>query len=92
MTDLLNNINIRPVFHSAVLEALKERAKGMSDIEKMIVLSFDEMGLKENISYDPNKIWTKRTARPGWRAERWEGCQLCQCFHGVVSHTRLIAN
>ncbi len=55
LTDLLNNINIRPGFHSAVLEALKERAKGMSDIEKMVVFSFDEMGLKENISYDPKK-------------------------------------
>ncbi len=56
LTDLLNNINIRPGFHSAVLEALKERAKGMSDIEKMVVLSFDEMGWKRTYHTTPKKM------------------------------------
>jgi hypothetical protein len=55
LTDLLNKINIRPGFHPAVFEALREQAKGMSPLDKMVIVPFDEMSLKQNISYDPKK-------------------------------------
>lgn len=51
IAQILDQIDIRPGFHPAVCDALKAM-KWESDNDKYIVIPFDEMGLKSNITYD----------------------------------------
>ena len=39
-------------FHPSVLEALKEKASNMSNVEKRVIMSFDEMTLSASLKYD----------------------------------------
>lgn len=49
---LIFKINIRPGFHLAVLHALQQRASSFTAHDKYVVLTFDEMSLKENVTYN----------------------------------------
>ena len=49
---ILNKIKIEVGFHESVIDALKEKAKSMSTMEKRVIMSFDEMGLKAGLSYN----------------------------------------
>lgn len=53
ITNVLDKIKIEVGFHSSVLEALKVMAQSMSDLNKRVVVGFDEITLKANLAYEP---------------------------------------
>ena len=52
LSNILQKLNIREGFHTCVLFALKVIAKGLPQLDRLVVICFDEISLKENISYD----------------------------------------
>ena len=52
IANILNKIKIEVGFHPSVLEALKEKASNMSNVEKRVIMSFDEMTLSASLKYD----------------------------------------
>lgn len=48
----MQNIQIYPGFHESILAALKEKVGSMSEKQKLCALVFDEMSIKEHLSYN----------------------------------------
>ncbi len=48
----MRNINIQPGFSSEILTALEKKLASRSENSKLICLMFDEMSIKEALSYD----------------------------------------
>ncbi len=55
LNKVLYRIDKRPGFHPAVFRALNEKAKSLNNIDKVVVMAFDEMSLSENLSYDQTR-------------------------------------
>ena len=55
LSNILQKVNIGPGWHNAVFFALKHKASELSDMEKHVVFCFDEVSLKENLTYNISK-------------------------------------
>ena len=47
----MERIRLKPGFHEAVLNVLKEKFRGASSADKMCVVSFDEMAIRSKLTY-----------------------------------------
>ena len=52
LTNILNKVSVVEGWHQSVLFALTHASKGLSNMDKMVTITFDEMSLKQNVSYN----------------------------------------
>lgn len=52
LSTILQKVNITPGWHKAVLMALQHIAKDLNPLDRLVVLSFDEITLKANVTYN----------------------------------------
>ena len=51
----MQKLDIKPGFHPSILTGMQEKVKNFSEKQKLCAIIFDEMSLKEAITYSPQK-------------------------------------